>query len=53
MLRVAQMAASTSRTAALGRHGQWPQWAIHVDAVFSQCQLHILHRLETLFKRIL
>jgi hypothetical protein len=27
MLRHARKAASTGRTAALGRHGQWPQWA--------------------------
>jgi hypothetical protein len=33
--------------------GQRRLWAVHVDAVFSQCQLHILHRLEALFKRIL
>jgi hypothetical protein len=37
MLCHARKTASMGRTAALGRHGQWPQWAIHVDAVFSQC----------------
>jgi len=28
MLRNARVAASTDRTAALGRHGQWPVWAV-------------------------
>ena len=28
MLRDARVAALTGRTAALGRHGQWPVWAV-------------------------
>jgi len=46
MLRDARMAASTGRTAALGRHVQWPQRAVLDDATAAFAAAENVHSLH-------